>query len=570
MAGPSHELQRLPKTIEGATNRYLSTYEKRFQGPVEEMRRLKMYAEARILKLRKKAPNFYEEKLPTLVNQAASTLLSCETDSTAGKIKFNDTHRHFLLVLDELAKSQPAGDVDFQKERERAKEREELKKRHLYLRERIERLEAIEFTNDDIGEDDDASSYYMKTISEIDRLKLEMKDVVVAIAVMEGEKLDEGLKFELKVRRGSVLERLGESKLKHLEEQITQFLTEHKHKRRAIYFDKSIIAEMIEKLNIDTSKFTKQELLDIQKDALDAYKDFHRDRENERREEYFESLLKNKYLRPKEGIILESPDDVPEDVKARLEQSEIRSKRRLDEFMEEFLKRPGADEENAADLIEDGQESDDDILVSINENCTKYARIKEEPRDDYDNDVDSSDELMVNEDIAERIQESKLRQNNLIEEEDSDAENYNNTNGNDSDISDYHDAGDSDADNSAELNGSRLDQSTHPQENGTVATEEEAPSQEMYQLPSYKQVASDLDKLFDSFDEDGPVEESHETNKSKPPPTRPAPGEKSQKRCKLNPKMKRPNGDDDLQMLGVVEPNDKIDEVILIDSDEDD
>lgn len=69
----------MPRTIEGATKRYLTHYENNFVGSASDMFRLRNLARNFIYKLRKVAPKFYEEKLPQLVNQAASTLLTFDT-----------------------------------------------------------------------------------------------------------------------------------------------------------------------------------------------------------------------------------------------------------------------------------------------------------------------------------------------------------------------------------------------------------------------------------------------------------------------------------------------------------
>lgn len=396
----------LPKTIEGATNRYLHTYESNFQGPTCEMKRLKKIAEANILILRRKAPNFYENHLPTLVNQAASAILSCETHTADGSRKFHETHRNFLKVLDELKKSQPEESVNFQNEVQRVREKDVLMQKQLFIRNKINELEATEIECDEVGSEE-AETKYNKIFGELDKLKIELKKISKMIAKLEGEELDFCAEFKLEIPDGSSLERLGACQQKNLESQIVEFLKQNKNKKKSMFVDKSIIDGMIAKLNI--SHLAQVEMNDLSKDALDAYKQFFRKIENERREEFYDSLLDNQYLKPKEGIILADPDDVPDDIKQRLDQSNRRYKRKMDECFEEFAKRQpeNLDENASADVIEDEDESSNDgveFLKIVEDNGHLFKRVKEEPRDDYENEAPSDDEAIVPSTAADDIE----------------------------------------------------------------------------------------------------------------------------------------------------------------------
>lgn len=395
----------MPKTIEEATRRYLYHYENGYNGSAAELYRLKGYTIAFIHQLRKVAPKFYEEKLPTLLNQAASTLLTFNTNTEEGTHKFHETHAHFLKILQELQKSQPAGEVNFHDERIRMQERYKLFNRQLELRRRIDELEATEFDNDDIGGEDEETKY-TKTMKELDALKAEAKRVSLEVAFIEGELIEEEAKFELRVTKNSVLSRLTPEQLKHLESQMLEFYKEKNKQRTAIYVDKSIVDGMIEKLNIDQNLFTKEELRELSKNALDAYKSYYREIDLERRTQYFDELLRNKHLLPKEGKIFSSPDDVPEEVKQKLDENDKKYKRKIEDLFEEFSKRPCV-EESQADSIEDDEVVDDTpkILEAIKQRGIQFARVKEEPRDDFDESdpASSGNEMVVSGDTAESL-----------------------------------------------------------------------------------------------------------------------------------------------------------------------
>lgn len=400
------ESNSLPKSIEAATGRYLHHYETNFKGPKVEMKRLKMVAEASIFHLRRKAPNFYEHNLHNLVNQAASALLACDTETAQGSIKFHETHRNFLKVLDELKKTQPDGEISFQDEVERVVEKDTLLKKHLALRRRIDELEAEEIDCDEMGSES-ADAKYNALFNELDNKKMELKKISKLIAKLEGVDVDVSEEFKLLIFEGSTLERLSTTQRKSLESQIREYLKQNKNKKKSMYVDKSIIDGMIAKLNI--THLTQVELNDLAKDALDAYKQHYRDIENEIRNEFYDCLLKNTHLTPKEGLILASPEDIPDDVKNRLDQSDRRLKRKLDECIEEFARRqPEMIDENAsADAIEDEDDSSNDGVEFekiIEDHKHLFKRVKEEPRDDYDNEAPSDEEVILPTSEADQIE----------------------------------------------------------------------------------------------------------------------------------------------------------------------
>lgn len=412
----------LPRTIEEAARRYIHHYESNYRGPAKEMTRLSGYAEAKIFRLRKKAPKFFEEKLPILVNQAASALLACDAKTPTGVKKFNETHGNFLRILDELTRSQPPGEVNFQAERERAQERDRLLNRQITLRTEIEKLEATEFDGNEIGEDDDEESECAKVFQLLDKKKAELRKVSLLIATMEGQNVNEEVTFKLKVPERSYLSKLDESQINNLEEQIKEFLQVHKN-RLDFYVDKSIIDNMLAKLNLG-DRFNKEEMRQLSKDALDAYRQFYRELDKEWREEYFNHLCTNKTLMPKEGVILKGPEDVPDHIKQELDRNDLCYKRKLDEHLEEFTQRVGPDElvpevgEAVDKDIDDDDDEDsdeftanDDTTQVLNEIKAKshiFVRVKEEPRDDYDNEAPSDDELLVTSDVGQHLESETM------------------------------------------------------------------------------------------------------------------------------------------------------------------
>lgn len=442
----------LPRTIEEATRRYLANYQQNFVGPASEMTRLRDIAEAKIYRLRQKQPKFFEEKLPTLVNQACSELLTCNTATTEGSKKFHHTHKYFLRILDEFWRSVPVGEVNFQTERERSYLRDKLCQRQLELKAKISELEANEIDLDELG-DEDAETEYSKIYAETDKLKAELHTVSIQIAALENEPIEEEIEFEFRPPKSSILHRLTKLQLQKLENIMAEFVKEHKAKRTDMYVDVSIVEGMLKRLDIDNNLFTKEELHDMARDALDSYKEFFRRRDFERRNELYESLLKNKSLRPKEGIIFEDENDISDEVKRELDEIDDKYKKRINDFMDECAKRPCTDE-TAGDEVEDDVVPQDtyQILESVRRSNPIFsqARIKEEPRDDYEYDLPSDDEVEVPEEMADALaheesiecadennefyeRDTNHQQSNGVRKENGVSENYDNdVNGDDS------------------------------------------------------------------------------------------------------------------------------------------
>jgi len=350
------------------------------------MYRLRDLARSFIYRLRKVAPMFYEEKLPRLVNQAASTLLTFDTSTKEGNKKFHETHAYFLLVLQDLRKSQPAGEVNFQNEKKRFEERARLIKRQAALDKMIDELEAVEFDCDELGEED-FDTKYMKVTRKIDELKKEQLDVNMQLAFIEGEKIEEIPDFKLRVKPNSILNRLTKAQLDDLEDQMLTFYKLHNRKKTAMYVDKSIIDQMIENLNIEKGKFQLEELRHISKDALDAYKSYYREKEQELREEYYKILLENERLRPKEGIILDNPECLPEHVKRQLERNASECLEKTQNLIEVYSSRqdtePVGDEELSDSDTEEGTSKAERVITKLKSNGIEYSRVREAPRDDY-------------------------------------------------------------------------------------------------------------------------------------------------------------------------------------------
>lgn len=144
----------LPKTIEEATRRYIHYYRQNYRGPAHDEYRLANMTRAFIQILRKRAPKFYDEKLPTFVNQACSTLLLNDTTTDSGRNKFHQQHAMFLVMLQDFKRSQPSGEVNFHSELTRLQEKSDLMRKQTTLQKRLEELEAYELSTDDIGEEE--------------------------------------------------------------------------------------------------------------------------------------------------------------------------------------------------------------------------------------------------------------------------------------------------------------------------------------------------------------------------------------------------------------------------------
>jgi hypothetical protein len=402
-AWPDRSMPTLPRTIEEATRRYLHHYTKNFVGPYHELLRLKGLTQAFILKLRKVAPKFYDEKLPQFVNQACSTLLTYDTSTREGSNEFNKCHCAFLKILEDFRQSQPAGEISFSNERLRLIERKKLTDRYLDLKAKIEKLEAAEIDSEELGEDEFENAYD-KLFRDLDMYKAELKRVSIEIAYIDGYQVEEEPNFELKIPPRSILNCLTKEQLDNLEKQMFELIKANKNKRTAMYVDKSIIDSMIEKLNIDPTQFKKEQLKDLTKDALDAYKSYFRDIDCKNREKFYDELVTRPSLLPREGIIIKNPDDVPEDVRIKLEQNNRQCKREIEDLLETYSKRPCADD-HTGDTLEPSDDEEDDtlkIIETVRLKGIKFERVKEEPRDDCE-EIVSGDEMEVDGRLAEAV-----------------------------------------------------------------------------------------------------------------------------------------------------------------------
>lgn len=146
MVDPIPKTQTLPKTTEGATDRYFHTLETHYRDEQGRsifqglMFNLKNNVRERIFRLHREVPQFYDERLPTLVNQATAALLSCDANSSEGVVRFHQTHMDLLGVLDRLTKYQPPGEIDFQIESYRDKKLAELEQELVKFRANAESI----------------------------------------------------------------------------------------------------------------------------------------------------------------------------------------------------------------------------------------------------------------------------------------------------------------------------------------------------------------------------------------------------------------------------------------------
>lgn len=378
----------MPRTIEAATRRYLDHYERNFIGSAADMYRLSKLAESFISKLRKAAPIFYEEKLPTLVNQAASQLLTYDVQDPAQQQEFHKTHAYFLLVLQSLRETQPAGEVSFSTEKYRFEERAKLIQRQSELDKEIDELEASELDFDDVGEDELEVMF-----DKIDKLKAEQNDVNLKLAILEGENVVEKPTFELRIKKNSILNKLTEKQLKDLEKRMFDFYVENE--KTTILVNKAHIDDMIEKLGIEKGKFQLEELRHMAKDALDAYKTYFREKEQKWRDEYYNMILENDRLKPKEGLILDNPDCIPEHVKRILEANHKRGQEEIENLLDQYtVKGDIIGDELGESVSSDEEEKVTSIdahsqaMEALRKRGLHHKRVKEEPRDDYTNEAE--------------------------------------------------------------------------------------------------------------------------------------------------------------------------------------
>lgn len=400
----------LPKTTEEAERRYINNYTRSYNGPASEMSRLKSITQAFIAKLRKVAPKFYEEKLPTLINQACSKLLTFNTNTEKGAQEFHLTHALFLQILDSLQKSQPGGDVNFQDECERVQERSRLFKRQAEVQSRLSKLYG---TPVELPEDsDDEDSEWSRVHSEIDSLKAEEERLAYKIAAIEGYNIEQEADFELIVKPGTNLSKLPREQLDALEKVILEYYKENNCDKIAMYMDCDIMSQLIAKAGVDLTDWAQVEQLELTKNALDAYKEYHRKKWQENFNQRQQALLEDKEIIPREGIILKDPDDIPEDVKQKLDLYDQRYKRMMEDMTDDYSKRHCQGE---TDKYEDPVGEEDDL----NQNNTReileslkkqnlYNRVKEEPRDDYDSDEAKSEESFTLDDqVADSLVDGK-------------------------------------------------------------------------------------------------------------------------------------------------------------------
>lgn len=414
----------LPKSIEGAVARYMNVYKTNFVGQhPSEMNRLRDLLEVKLAKLRRKAPEFYDRRLCPLIIQAASTLLTCNMKTNQGQKNFHETHRELCIVLDNLLQTQPAGEADFPTERRRVQERDSLNRQHIELRRKLDELDATEL---DLYDEDELNQFYTRR----EKLERDLSAVCKLIAEMEGVETDKwSRKFELVINKHLLLRRLSPDQFEHLETQIAEYLMEEGLRAR---MDKGVVDNFIQLLDLSENRFTKEDLVDLAKETLDAIREFYRLCDKERMNEYYDTILKSDILKPKEGLILESHDHIPPELAEKLDNSAKNFDRQVNATLEKFAEQQGDNYNAIGDIVDENDrlalgpnnreqvdescedlanDSDDDLLeleryekAFINkykqENPELFTRVKEEPRDDYTGDCPSGDEIELDEEDA--------------------------------------------------------------------------------------------------------------------------------------------------------------------------
>lgn len=389
----------LPRTIDGAKIRYLKNYQQQFRGDLSECKRLVDKTNAKFIALRLSCPNFYETKLPQLVNQVASKLLIPSVNTSKGQADFNQIHKRFLQILDELIRSQPSGEVNFDKESDRLDEREKIYLRAEQLRQEIEILEASTVECSQIGRDDQNDSEVDKLFDTIFKKKKECEFLLKKIAAMEGEQVEQdfGIDFELRFKDNSKLAKLDPDKHEYIEKQIKQFLNVNRAKnfedRRP--FDPQLIEDIINRLDLPETNFNKDDKMLLTSEILRAYRTYFRELEIKRRNESLNYILSNEVLRPKEGIILESPDDVPLAIEQKFVEHEQIYKAGLEFLDRTFCTKEEAqgeidenptDEEEHDSIDEEGEARAKEELRKFQE---AFPRVKEEPKQDYEDELEA-------------------------------------------------------------------------------------------------------------------------------------------------------------------------------------
>lgn len=373
------------------------------------MTRLRKFAETKILHLRRKAPKFYSGGLITIINQAASQLRIHATNQK----QFNVTHSIFLHILDELAKGQPPSDkASFGAESERWLEKTRLMQKQLTLRREIDKLMAAEVSLDELGDEDEDSNYIRHT-NLLAEKEHELDVVSKEIKRLQGERWKENIRVDFTYTQGSLLNKLTEEQRYDLKQQLTVVLGEKEDTVDSIFLNDIPIEEMIENLKLNPKEFPPEILKELAKDTLEALKRNRRKIKQERRDKFHEDLLRSEYLRPREGIILDNPDDLPDHIKKELDDNDTRMVSQISAVVEKYAnQQPLNAEEDAEDVdIEEEDEEEQEYLDArmdmsaqgdvIDEDDCNFDRCKEEPRDDYvqkNEDDDSNDEVIIDED----------------------------------------------------------------------------------------------------------------------------------------------------------------------------
>lgn len=370
-------------------------------------------AEAKAYHLRKKQPNFYKHKLSKLINEACDVLIEIGEKSTSqekatiGKEIYNKVHKDLMQILDDLVESVPRLDISFEKERDRLLVREELCKRRVELEEQIYKLKASEIDLDDLPEykdDDELATSYEKTFVEIDKLERQLHDVSVHIAALEDKPIEEEVEFCLIVPPNSILNKLTQEQLSRLEQLMFKFASSQKNAKE---INKTIIDGMLDVLDIDKSSFSKEELNILARDALDAYTQYFRMLADQRRHDFYDDLINNKTLEPKEGLILKDENDVSEEIRNKLDSIDREFKRKIEDCFENFAQRKEL-EDNYEEVEDDYDPIKEtrDLLRTVKESNPIFAqsRVKEEPVDEYE--------------IELEVGEDSIDDNQLVIEED--------------------------------------------------------------------------------------------------------------------------------------------------------
>lgn len=402
----------LPKTAEEATRRYIHVYRELFIGNAAEMIRLEKMTQAFIYRLRKICPRFYETKLPSIINQACSTLLLYDTNKKQDADEFHKSHAIFLSILDEFKKSQPQGDVDFSQEKRRYTEKKRLVTKMIQLKKELEKIDSEDIDCTDIGDEEFIDSAYAKIMNQRDKIQGELKNVAIEIALLEGQDLKPKIYFKLKIPARSILNRLKKEEIEDLEEQMSEFCNQQTD-RTAMYFDIGVIDGMFDKLAIAPDRFQKEQIKAMKKDALDAYRAYFREIERAERYLHYDEMLHSKQLMPKTGVIFD-PEDLPEELKKQMDEQDAIGERELDQLVDCYGDKICNEKEVGDELADlSGDETVEAKKVQVMERLKQKGiavdRVKEEPRDDCD--IEKylmSEEYDVDEETADALVDGKV------------------------------------------------------------------------------------------------------------------------------------------------------------------